>query len=187
MFGEVTDHMSQTLREYVEGKEVWDFGAGDLLHAKRLLRLGAKHVFAVDKEGQPHSRYRGWPITPVKSYYVDVEPPPSGFPVAWVSWPTNHTLVGLVPLLERAETVIYLGSNTDGAACGWPGLFNHLHFREVLAHIPHRRNSLIVYGRQLSEAERRPLLGEEAAALGGVLIKFDEAQDMANRIAALVG
>jgi hypothetical protein len=184
--GEMTPEMDETVKPFIAGQQVWDLGAGSLDYAKHLLCLGAREVFAVDKEGFHPTRYQGRNITPIERYFADVKVPPGGLAVAWVSWPTNHVLHGLLPLLSAAEVVIYLGSNTGGSACGWPALYDHFHFREVLAHVPHRRNTLAVYGRQLCEAERRPLIGEEVAALTGQMMDFEHSEALARKVARLV-
>ncbi len=43
--------------------------------------------------------------------------------VAFVSAPPNEPAPGLVGLLQAASVVVYVGKNTDGTACGWPGMF----------------------------------------------------------------
>jgi hypothetical protein len=80
----------------------------------------------------------------------------------------------LPELLVEAEIVIYLGSNTDGTACGTRGLFTFLVHRRLLAHVPFQPNSLLVYGEP--GARECPLVGEEYAILSGKYLSFDEAQ-----------
>jgi hypothetical protein len=66
----------------------------------------------------------------------------------------------------QAETLVYLGKNTDGSACGFPGLFEVLARREILAYVPDRPNTLIIYGkfiRQPNEPHREPMPEEHAA------------------------
>lgn len=183
-FGHLTPHMDEVLSPFIQNKEVWDLGAGSLGYAKHLLRLGAGSVVAVDKEGFQPSRYKGHNILPVERYFADVQVPPEGIRVAWVSWPTNHSLYGLLPLLMASDVVVYLGSNTSGSACGWPALYNHFHSREILAHVPHQRNTLAVYGRTIPG--RGPLIGEELAALAGQFLDFEEAEEQAIRAARIV-
>ncbi len=65
-------------------------------------------------------------------------------------------------MLNTARTVIYLGSNFDGVSCGSEEMFHELSRREVLALVPHKFNSLIVYG---SQRVQRRLLPEEYAGL----------------------
>jgi len=165
-FGHLTEVMAQTIRTYVEGKHVWDLGSGDFHYALELMLLGARSVLAIDKE------WRERPPNGIsfrQDYFFNITPEP--IDVAFVSWPANHTLTGLIGILERAQTVIYLGCNLDGSACGWRGLFEHLTSRELLAHIPHRRNTLLVCGRTL-DVPREPT-GEERGGLTTEGLTFD--------------
>lgn len=66
--------------------------------------------------------------------------------MAFVSWPANRPDEGLLTLLKRAATLIYLGKCTDGTCCGWPGLFTYFLSRELLVHVPDEYNTLFVYG-----------------------------------------
>jgi hypothetical protein len=171
--GEMTPDMNEKIKPLLAGQEVWDLGAGGLHYSQHLLKLGAKRVVAVDRRGFQHTRYKGLNICPVHKDFVDVDVPAAGIRVAFVSWPTNQRLPGLIEILRQCDMVIYLGSNTDGSACGWDGLFRHFAERKVLHYLPIRRNSLIVYGARCSE---RPLLGEEFATISGQLLTFDQAQ-----------
>ena len=87
----------------------------------------------------------------------------AGFPGAFLSWPQNSVIVGLADLLLRFPCVAYLGSNTSGNACGWPGLFRRLASRPVLEYVPERKNALIVYGNV--SVKNRELVGEEWTAM----------------------
>ena len=58
---------------------------------------------------------------------------------------------GLLQLLARAETIVYLGKNTDGSMCGFPAVFEHMVGRRLLAYVPHFRNTLVVVGARLTE------------------------------------
>ena len=66
--------------------------------------------------------------------------------------------------VRKAKRVIYLGNNMDGTVCGSPKLYKHLSRRQVLAHAPERRNTLIVYG-GLLRGRQRELLPEERAGI----------------------
>ncbi len=144
----------KALAPLLKKRVVTDFGAGDLQMARTCLRLGAKHVIAVDKApwGKPTKR-----ITVVAQYFHQYRKP---IDVLLLSWPINHHCAGLIEAVARAETVVYLGKNTDGSACGTPLLFSNLLVREVLVHVPHYRNTLIVYGG--SREQRMPLFEEMA-------------------------
>jgi len=102
-----------------------------------------------------------------------------------VSWKTDTEAdwdladrfpTGLLQALDRADVVIYLGCNTDHSACGSPELFRQLCGRELLGHVPHRRNTLLIYGRGTRTG---PLTGEEFAGLTGALLSFEEAVEKA--------
>lgn len=157
----MTPQMMESIPQYVLGKVVWDLGAGDLWHSKLLVALGATGVIAVDKEEIPPSPDPR--IHTTRKYFDAVSAPPNGIDVAYLAWPINHAHIpGLGRLLSQSRTVIYIGSNTGGSACGGPSLMAHLASRSVLAHIPDPQNSLIIYGEWAGE---RDLLPEEWAAL----------------------
>lgn len=163
VFGVLTQEMTHALVPHVRGRVVWDLGAGFLLHANDLVtRYGATSVVAVDKEEMPEPTSPK--ITRVRSRFHDLTLPKEGIEVAFLAFPQNIPLPGLVEVLRRSQRVIYFGSNTDGTACGDKNLFGHLREREVLSHVPHPRNSLIVYGEE-HPGWRRALVPEEWAAL----------------------
>jgi len=159
-FGHLTKPMEAAIRALVEGQRVVDLGSGDLAYAERLLRLGASHVWAVDKHylnGRPPESQPN--LTVVPGYYVDVGPNLPLFDVAFLSWPSNQRMPGLIEILERTKVVIYLGSNTDGSACGFSRLYEHLVGRRLIVAMEHRRNTLIAVEESLSEP-RIPTLEE---------------------------
>lgn len=88
--------------------------------------------------------------------------------VAFLSWPSTGlhyeyaAAAGLLVILGRCDTVVLVSKNTDGLACGWPGLYAYLGTRPILGYHPRRANTLIVYGRGPVE---RPLRGEEIAGV----------------------
>jgi hypothetical protein len=79
-----------------------------------------------------------------------------------VSWPVNYEKVGLADIVDRTDTVLYLGTNVGGTACGGRDLWEVLSRREVLAYEADPINTLIVYG---AGKTNRMLYGEELAAL----------------------
>jgi hypothetical protein len=187
-YGMWLPQMDAVVRPLVQGHTAYDFGAGTLGHSFRLLELGASSVVAVDKNPFNPSLHHGYPIQALgRIRFHQVVVPPGGIKVALLAFPDNHPLDGLIPLLKRCETVIYLGSNVGGTACGWPALWDYLHFREIVGHVPHPKNSLIAYGRHLEASERRPLKGEELAACSGIVLSFSDAERTANRAATIVG
>jgi len=177
MFGHLTRKMKKILPQYIVGKELWDLGAGKLGHSFALLKAGAASVVAVDKD--PGTKKHPL-LRTIRGYFDQVAVPEKGIEVAFVSWPSNHHLPGLLALLEVSQVVIYLGSNTDGTSCGWSGLFRHLTRRELLAHVPDKLNSLIICGGQLQRA--RPPTPEEIAALHGSMMSFDQAREKAEQL-----
>lgn len=152
-YGRLTLEQELALKPHVQGQLVHDLGAGDLVVAADLLRLGTKQVVALDKETYRRKAPQG--ITPVTCYFEDY---PSPVDIAFMSWPRNTFDVGLLNICRRARLVIYLGCNTGGQACAFPHLLQHLATRQVLAHVPDRVNSLIIYS---SGLESRRYLPEE--------------------------
>lgn len=159
----ITPEQTEVLRRTVAGRSVWDLGAGRCdLAVQMFTELGAVHVTAVDKV-YAEMDYEAPPpgITLIGKQFHEIEPVPIW--VAVVSWPDYpRQTPGLVELLRWAERVVYIGSNFDGTCCGSDELWGHLTRREVLAHVPDRRNSLIVYGGVMVSS--RTLLPEEYAA-----------------------
>lgn len=169
--GLLTNDMYSAIKPLVKDKVVWDLGAFDLGHSRILLdHMGAKRIVAVDKSLPVAAN--DCRIHMLQKYYSDVVVPEEGIEVAYLSWPSNCVLKGLLKLLRAAEVVIYLGSNTEGTACGWEELYKYLWSRELLAHVPYHRNSLIVVGSQ--QVARRPT-PEEFAAMQSKMLDFDEA------------
>jgi len=154
-YGKLNPHQREVLNVVIQNRQVTDLGAGDCELAHELLRLGARGVLAVDKTFQP----RVESIQYIQSYFNAYT---EAIETAFLSWPPNWNCPGLIDLLDRADVVAYLGKNTDGTACGYSLLFEYLVSREVVAYVPDRRNTLIVYG---SGRGKRAPLGEEYAGL----------------------
>lgn len=169
-FGYLLKKMEDQIHHAVAEKTVYDLCAGDLTYSHLLLDLGASEVIAIDKEPR-HRPRRGLAVH--QAYLADMTPPRERYDVALVSWPV-YSVHGLVRWLTTARVVVYLGSNVDGTACGNPTLFTHLLQRELLAYVPHRRNSLIVCGEYL-DAARQPV-GEEFGSINGQRVSFAEAE-----------
>lgn len=153
------DRAGPVLQEAVQGRRVWDLGAGTGAHADYLLDLGAASVVAVEKERAhwPDETRAGleWRCTTFKELLLDLLTTREPIDVAFVAYPINYPVLGLIPLLQRARTVIYYGSNDMGTSCGWPELFRILLDRPVEAHLTWERprEALTVYG--LPSLERR--------------------------------
>lgn len=145
------------LAPFVQGCDVMDLGAADLRGSKLMLELGASSVLAVDRNPMPKPEDSR--ISTEMNLFHNVR---EVRPVVLASWIVNWP-VGIEVLLAPATLVVSISKNTDGTACGYPEMWDHLSHREVLAHVPERRNTLTVYGPQ--RVSHRPLTGEELAAL----------------------
>lgn len=148
MWGVLSPDMVHYLASLVGGKVVWDLGAGNLGLSILLHRMEAE-VTAIDYILLPELGHHKDPegVVCVGKRYDAVVPEP--IDVAFLSWPTNYRLPGLIPILEQAETVVYLGSNFDGTCCGFSELFKHLRGRKLLKYLSFRRNSMVVVGESL--------------------------------------
>lgn len=166
MYGQLSPEQREVVAAFVRGKRVIDLGCGNCALTNVLIETcGAEHVIALDYKMPPREDVPK--IAFVNSLFEDYD---SEVPeVALLSWPVNRPLPALLRLVEQAETVIYLGKNTDGTSCGWRGLYEHFSGRAVLRHLPDRRNTLTVYG--WPEADR-PLTGEETAAIHHAVTRF---------------
>lgn len=151
----LNDAQRAALEPFINGARVHDLGSGDLVFTRELVRMGAEHVTAIDRHPARSFNKR---ITCVEAHYenyhVDVD-------VAVMSWPANWR-TGLRETAEQSRIVVYVGKNTDGSSCGSQAMFEHLVDREVLAHVPDRCNTLIIYGPTRVERDRLP---EEHAKL----------------------
>lgn len=159
-YGRLSKSQRKTLRKFVRGKIIHDLGAGDLTLSGELLDLGAAEVYAVDKERRHYGPTADSRLHFKQARFHELTSP---MDLVFLSWPVNAEEVGLVPIMKRASTVIYLGCNTGGSMCATPDFFRALLLRELLAYDPHRENSLIVTGK-FTGAPRQPT-GEELAGL----------------------
>lgn len=176
-YGSLNKAQEAALRPFVKRKVVHDLGAGDYTLSHRLLKFGAEKVIAIDHT-RPYDTcpmtfrnlIAGMKIEFVTGYFHQYHEP---IDTAFVSWPSNYAS-HIDVLCDRAPTVIYLGVNTDGTCCGTPEMFEKLSKRAVLAHVPDRKNTLIVYG---SKRVERALLPEEFAAINIKKVwTYEEAQ-----------
>ena len=186
--GKLNDEQEAVLRNFVMGYNVHDIGSGQLGLSRKLIELGAHTVTAIDKlyadfRNNNFKDCAPWVpphpgITLVGEYFEEYASYGHFIDVAFVSWPeAYHPDNGLVALLTGVRTVIYLGTNFDGTACGSIALFQHLSRRNILATVPHKWNTLLVYG---NEQQTRRLLPEEYAALhrDGAYFKFGDDLDL---------
>jgi hypothetical protein len=177
--GGLNRFQEEAVRYYVRNQLVYDLGAGLLGWAEKLAQFGAEHVTAVDdiyKDPRENvlNNCRAWKKCEPANVTLDDRSfrefhrtGPNALHTAFIAWPHNTygKTMGLELLASKAKTVIYIGKNLDGTACGSPHLWDHLSQRKVLCFLPAVRNSLIVYGRVLKEP--RQLLREEKGALDG--------------------
>ncbi len=165
--GELLPEQLDVLRPHVLGRHVHDLGAGNGRLGAALLGLGASFVTVVD---QSYSRpLRAGRLECIGAAWHEYQPrEPIG--LAFLSWPpyllgAPPDVLGALPrLLAKVPMVAYLGSNF-GAVCGNPELWRHLATRAVVEHVPHARNTLIVYGAPAGRIPGQGLLPEEKAAL----------------------
>lgn len=179
-FGRPTPKQTEVVARYVKGKVVHDLGAGKLALSAWLVHIGAERVVAIDEiepcVGVPKK------VEFSNCHFWQYEAP---IDVAFVSWPSSWGPHGLVELIARSSTVIYLGSCVDGNYCGSSELYQHFLRRELLEYVPHRSNSLEVLGRHIRR--KRPPTGEEVGALIGKVIQYEEAEERAKKGRALSG
>lgn len=152
----LNDNQLERLRPYVKDSSILDLGAGNLEGAQLMLELGARDVLAVDRFEMPKPSSSR--ITTRTTQFQYLEETRS---VVLASWIVNWQ-VDIEKFLEAADVVISISKNTDGSACGYRGMWEHLRHREILLHLPERQNTLTVYG---PRHEVRPPTGEELAAL----------------------
>ena len=177
--GGLNRFQEEAVRYYTKSRAVYDLGAGLLGWSKKLADFGAA-VIALDeiyKDPRENvlNRYRNWVNCVPKNVLLRphtfreyCESGPMIMDVAFISWPHNTygKTMGLELLAQRSKTVIYLGKNLDGTACGSPQFWKLMTQRKVLCFLPAVRNSLIVYGPML-QMPRRDLLHEEKGAIEG--------------------
>jgi hypothetical protein len=165
--------MTAVLAAYVYGQHFHDLGAYDLRLSQTLADLGASEVTAIDRNAMPDPGPSYPEVHRIQTYFQEYKEPVSH---ALASWPVNWEC-GMADLLRDASVVVYLGKNTDGVACGNPALWQHLRCRRVLAHVPHKANTLIVYGAlgALARADDECLPEEMAAVYDHRVWSYDEA------------
>jgi len=166
VFGTISPEAQAEITRYVQGQAVLDVMAGGGELADQLLSFGAEHVWAVDKEFAAPKR-KSPRLRWTQSYLVDFvrEHSAEGLPrIGFLSWPVFHTTPGLIDLISRLETVIYLGVNDSFSACGSREFWEHVAHREVLCQVLGDQD-VIVYGARLPHSrEDHDLLSHEIAA-----------------------
>lgn len=180
MRGKPTDNQWRLICEAVNDRHVHDFGSGEggithmlSKHAATVVAVDKNNVFA--RSGSSVSNIE-W----IEAWFEDYNTRCDEVDVAFISWPLNHRDVALYSLLKRARTIIYLGKNTDGIVCGFPDMFRMFAWRDLLAHIPDRHNTLLILGDPLQRVQERDLTGEEYAGLtayDGPILKYEDIKD----------
>lgn len=165
-YGNLTIKMRDALTPYVLGKIVHDLGAGDCDHARTLIHLGASRVIAIDKHEIPISPPKGVDFI---HGYIERVPIPPDLDVIFLSWPVNYYIPGLLPWLSAARTIVYLGTNLNGSACGFVDMFKYMLQRKLCLYMADPRNNLIVVQDLLDKA-REPTL-EEQGCFAGVILR----------------
>jgi len=177
-YGNLNIKMRDTVASFVKGRTVYDLGAGDGDHGRTLRAIGASRVVCIDKNPVGFDEAGSLPPRPHMTGiecvqgYIDKVPMPNSPDVVFLGWPQNYPIPGLMQWVNAARTVIYLGCNFNGTACGFPDLFHGMMRRELLAYVPDPRNSLIVVGR--TRPDPREPTAEEAAALSDAVVYFRE-------------
>jgi hypothetical protein len=175
MYGYFPENHRDALRPYVKDQRVVDLGAGDCERTRVLSQLHPAALLAVDKEfPYEYPPPDALPFKRLPGAFIDVFKRVRDFrpTVAHLAWPINYPTPGLLNLLRLVPTVIYVGCNTDGSACGTSHLFKYLLNREVKLYMPDRRNTLIVYGCH-RKVTRMPLPEERAGMDQRTILDFD--------------
>lgn len=156
-WGRLSERQQEFISRTLAGQEVTDLGCGFGSLAIDLLRLGASRVVAIDSLQPRESFPEG--ITFVRADYNKIQRLPTE--IVFLSWPSER---GSPPaeLLVQAPMLVYLGKNTDNVICGDGQLWRHMLSRPVLAYVPDKWNSLLVYGPTGAIAPRRGLLVDPA-------------------------
>jgi hypothetical protein len=172
----------QHVAEHVRGSIVHDLGCGPLMPALRFLAESGALVHCVDKEPAEEAMLKLARESAAMGYHQCLfeNYKPTKIEVAFVSWPANHHMPGLMRLLKMAHTIVYVGQNTDYSACGFREMFTHFTTRPLLAHVPHPKNTLLVLGPHTPGYERDPVL-EEWAALDQTRVYFFDGSTPADK------
>lgn len=173
-YGNLNAAQKELLQPVVEGKTVLDLGAGGCELSRVILDLGAPKVIAVDSGSAytPHPKiefHRAY----FERFLQQIAAP--RYDVGFLSWPINHFLPALIPILGRCDRVVFLGTNTDGTMCGWVGLYEYLLTRRLDGYEPDRKNSLVIYGPP-SKEPRVPVGVEWAGLDDDTMFTFEQAE-----------
>lgn len=165
------DVVKARLRGNVRGHKVYDLGAGSCHLSRILLDLGASEVVAIDRNPKPDDLPYLPNLSYQQAYFHELDPITDG--IVFLSWPQQY-VQGLVRLVRQAPTLVYLGCNTDMSACAPTKFWEYIQWRSIKHHVPHKHNTLLVYGDELGPRE---LVLEEIAGKDRTLIYHYEEQD----------
>lgn len=164
MWGKLSRRQREVLLAAASGHLVVDAGSGpppvkhtpsgpvDIRGLPRVLYLDHKPypgVVEVDLENVPET-------TRVLSPILTRDPSA----VLLISWPINRGDYRF-PFVHLFRTVVYLGMNRMGTACGNPRLFRHFLTRPLLSEVQDTHNDLAVYGEASPGVFRVPTTREE--------------------------
>lgn len=167
-YGHLTLKMRALIKPLIKGRKVHDLAAGDMELSRLLIRLGGvAQVTAIEKESHHRCWYPPRRLQIVKAYIHEV-PIPHDIDVVFLSWPPNYPMRGLMPWLQCAQTIIYLGMNLDGAACGFPEMFQHFSYRELVGYVEHDKNNLLILQGNRT-TPREPTLEEQGHFSSSIL------------------
>lgn len=159
-WAKLTQRQREVFGWAVHGRDVVDLGCGEMELSVEALKAGARSVLAIDKQPPTKARKLSRKMEFRQAYFADIREAPD---LLLLSWPVNWSTPGLLALARAAKGIVYIGSNTDGNACGTPDLFREFETRDLLAYIPTKANTLIVLGTWL-HGTRKPT-AEEAHGL----------------------
>lgn len=139
----LTEEQQAVLLDFVKNDTVFELGCGDLSLA-RLMATRARTVFAIDKQRPDNLKNLPDNLQFFCNYYDELHLPE--FVDCLVTcWPVTNKCKGFVDAVKRAFRVVYIGCNTDGAACGEHDLWLHLTKRMLYKEVRHERNCLHCY------------------------------------------
>lgn len=166
-YGKLTAEQARVLGTVVQDRVVVDIGAGDGVLARQLVTLGAKKVYAIEKEPRFYSPSPN--VQLLMRYLVDVPlqdivESHGERPVVFLSWPVTHRIPGLLPWLDpaNAHTVVYLGCNDGATACGSREFWEAMRRWAYPERAADRYNHLLVYRHKCGRyREREECVHEE--------------------------
>lgn len=158
MYGKLTPTQIKLLTPVVQNKDVVDIGGGSGWLSNLCDTLGG-NVTCLDRmpTGQLQPKVKS--VTSdmnslaAKKLYQQAD-------TLLLCWPVNNpTVERLLTNLPNGKTLIYIGSNHDGNACGTEDFWRKLVHNAVIGHCSDLRNHMIIY--ELGKKRQRPFLWEE--------------------------